>query len=154
MAQSAIRKAKLRRQAQQRHERRMKSLFGSKRSISFKRIKEENLEKMSEVLSRFIEPYKDTVADLDDFRGLVSCAALAWNLSMLPPREREEMLNEAIDDLSEQTDPEHARVINGRILEMIERKHRYFSQYSREIINFHVEDVEGCYSLQVISLLE
>jgi len=42
------------------------------------------IEKMSDLLSEFAEPYVEFASTEEDYKGLIGMAALAWNLAACP----------------------------------------------------------------------
>jgi hypothetical protein len=46
------------------------------------------IEKMSEILLRFVEPYMELVTTDEALEKLLTVAIVAWNAAMLPPNER------------------------------------------------------------------
>lgn len=47
---------------------------------------------MSEVLHKFIAPYRASANNLTEYRNLVSMAAIAWNISLLEEDQQQETI--------------------------------------------------------------
>ncbi len=109
------------------------------------------MEKMSEVLERFLEPYLDLATSEDAYRKLVTLAALAWNAALMPAEKRDAM----IDEVLAAGVPPDIRAQGREIVKlMMERKQAHFAQNRRFIISFEAEDVGTGYHLSVLSTLE
>ena len=92
--------------------------------------------KMSEVLIDFIEPYLEFADTLESYRKLVILGIMAWNASLLPKGEQQDM----VDSIFHQFNQQMPRVTEELRLEeivdtLIARKKAYFSEYTRAIIN-------------------
>jgi hypothetical protein len=105
-------------------------------------------EKMSEVIFRFVEPFKD-----DD--GLVSKAMLEiaiimWNASFMPKDMQRKAVEDVVNVLP--SDDSEARREMFLIVNMLlERKRQYFSNNKRMIMDYHIaESVHGI-NLDVVS---
>jgi hypothetical protein len=108
--------------------------------------------KMSEVLEEFVEPYVEFADNRSQRQQLLEVAVLAWNLALMPEAERQTMLEEAIDQV---TDDAMARQNMQAILdELIGRKLAYFADIRRLIVDFELKDTGREYQLSVASLME
>ena len=107
--------------------------------------------KLSKVLERFIEPYQHLATTLNEHKKLITVAALAWNVSLLPAGERERMLNDAFKASMPSAEDKAAEDFNAMISEFIERKESLFSDDSRFIISYELEETENGYHLSVAS---
>ena len=84
--------------------RRQKRFAGLKRKLEQGPLRGEKIliepsgeEKMSEVLTDFVEPYLE-FADTDEaHRKLLTLAVMAWNASFLPEKEQQDMINRVLD---------------------------------------------------------
>ena len=92
------------------------------------------LEKMSEVLVEFARPYGRLPTSEAGYQMLYTLAALAWNAALFPPSEREQKLAELFQKAGEDL-PNESRLI---IRDLIDRKERYFAEYTRTITNCQV----------------
>jgi hypothetical protein len=114
------------------------------------------MERMSEVLEQFVEPYWVEVPDTaEDFRRILSIGVVAWNAALLPDDEQKTMIDRAVrEGLSGSTEADR-RDFRILLVGMIERKKTDFSHVKRAIISFHVRD-EGNnqYYLNVASTLD
>jgi hypothetical protein len=111
-------------------------------------------EKMSEVLTDFIEPYLE-FADTDEaHRKLLTLAVMAWNASFLPEKEQQDMINRVLD-AGIPTGTEELKAGLKEIVNMlIVRKKVYFSEYTRKIVDYELTDRGRDYHLAVASTLE
>lgn len=104
--------------------------------------------KMSEVLEAFVAPYRESIdTTRESFTKLLSLAIGAWNVTLLPEKERESEFHQLLGAL-----PEEVREDGREIIEqMMERKRRLFSGYRRSILDFEVADTGTGWHLSVIS---
>jgi methionine synthase II (cobalamin-independent) len=110
--------------------------------------------KMSEVLEDFVEPYQSEIDDtLDAQTKLFSLAALAWNATFLPEKERQKMLDDAVAKLMKEASSKHKQEFRAIIEGMIERKMTYFAGYKRAIIDFELIDTGNGYYLTVAATM-
>ena len=110
--------------------------------------------KMSDVLADFVEPYVE-FADTDEaYRKLLMLAIMAWNASFLPEEEQREMIGSMLDAGIPDETGELRAGLAGIVNTLIERKKRYFAQYTRKIIDFELTDTGSGYHLTVASTLE
>ena len=104
--------------------------------------------KMSEVLEELVKPYREHAGTEEAYRNLLAVGVIVWNMTLLPEKERLSKLDEFLlilpDDIRE--------VGRETIKELMVRKERFFSQYSRMIINFEVADIGREWHLSVISM--
>lgn len=102
---------------------------------------------MSEVLREFAEPYEPFASTEEDYKALYGVAALAWNMALSSRKEREQAIRDMVREGMPPI-PKEARLV---IDELIHRKQRYFAEYDRIILDYHVTMVpEGVY-LRVVS---
>jgi len=94
-------------------------------------------EKMSEVLGRFVDPYAQYADSEEDYKRLYSVAVIAWNAALLPPTGRS-MIQKAIQATVSSGGNDAELIIN----ELIQRKERYFDEYTRMILHYEIE-MEG-----------
>lgn len=107
------------------------------------------VEKMSEVLWDFVDPYLDSAETEDALRKLLTLGMAAWNAAVAGPTKGEELIR----DLEQTLPPEareHFRVI---IDPLIQRKLRYFSDNQRIILDFTLTMQPSGPYLQVASTL-
>ena len=104
--------------------------------------------KMSDVLEEFVKPYREHAETEEAYRNLLAVGVVAWNVMLFPEKERLSMLDEFLlilpDDIRE--------VGRETIKELMVRKERFFSQYSRMIIDFELADIGREWHLSVISM--
>ena len=105
-------------------------------------------EKMSEVIFRFVEPFKD-----DD--GLVSKAMLEiaiiiWNASFMPKDMQRKAVEDVVNVLP--SDDREARREMFLIVNMLlERKRQYFSNNKRMIMDYHITESAHSIHVDVVS---
>ena len=110
--------------------------------------------KMSQVLQDFVEPHMD-LADTEEAYGkLLALAVVAWNASLLPEEEQQEMIDRVLEAGISAGDDELRAGLKGIVNMLIARKRAYFSEYTRDIIDFEVTDTGEGYHLTVASTLE
>jgi predicted Co/Zn/Cd cation transporter (cation efflux family) len=106
--------------------------------------------KMSEVLKAFVAPFRHLAETEEEFLKLVAIAVAAWNISLLPAKEREASIQELLEALPQDA-REDAEAIIG---ELVEWKEEYFAQHKRIIIDYEVTDMGQDYQLTVISIVD
>jgi len=103
--------------------------------------------RMSEVFRAFTAPFLRGAQEYDDIYFGYLLAALAWNLSFLPPHERIRMLMSELQRI-----PEPSRFqAKELIAAMIQRKEQAFAHYTRWIVDYALEDRGRQYDLTVRS---
>jgi hypothetical protein len=106
--------------------------------------------KMSEVLRDFVEPYVETTENQTQYENMLSLAIISWNLSFLPKDRQQEIIANIYETTN---DAETAEFYEHFIYTMIQRKQAYFSEYTRQIVDFEVTDVGSEYRVAVASTL-
>jgi len=109
--------------------------------------------KMSEVLEDFVEPYLEFAATEEAYRKLLTLAVIAWNASFLSEEEQRDMLDRVLDEGIPAGSGELKAGLKGIVNELIIRKKTYFSEYTRNIIDFELTDTGTGYHLTVASTL-
>jgi hypothetical protein len=107
---------------------------------------------MSDAISQLIEPFRDDAPDFDSFRNLVTFACLAWNISVLPKEEQDEMMNKMIAKAP--TNLEDRLDMLGLVTELIDRKKKLFPKVSRMIVDYKVTDRGKNFHIAIASTLE
>ncbi len=107
---------------------------------------------MSDAISKIIAPYKQDASEYKAFKSLVTLACTAWNLSIQPINEREDLLEKILESL--RPDKESISVTRGLIKELIVRKQRLFPNVNRRIIDFKVTDLGNDFHIAVASTLK
>ena len=103
--------------------------------------------KMSEVLEEFVRPYSQVVETEDAYRKLLTLAMLAWNVTLVPEKERLSTLDSLVATLPEEVREEAREIIQ----DLIKRKESFFAQHRRAIIDFEVADTPEGWHLSVLS---
>ena len=109
-------------------------------------VKVSNGEKMSEVILRFIEPYKETASTLEAFEKLIALAIVAWNVHILKDKEIIGKLKESM-----QLGEEEKEDLNQILIAMMLRKELFFADNQRLILDCQVTETNDDFHLQVIS---
>lgn len=109
------------------------------------------VEKMSEVLDRFVEPYMKLATTDVGVRRIYSYGTAAWNASFFSVDKQ----NETIDRIltSAHIPDEGQIVVRSLLLDMIERKKAYFATDHRVILDYRLTDTGDGFHLTVIALL-
>jgi hypothetical protein len=101
-------------------------------------------EKMSEVILRFAEPFKDHDGLIP--RAMIEIAIIMWNASFMPM----DMQRKAVEDIVNvfpRDDIEARREMFLLAHMLLERKKQYFSQNKRMIMDYHI--TESAHSIHV-----
>ena len=106
---------------------------------------------MSDAISQLIEPFRDDAPDYKSFHTLVTFACVAWNASVLPPDERDEMLNKIITGVSRRK--KNRSEINEFIKELMDRKRKLFPHVSRMIVEYKVTDLGDDFHIAIASTM-
>ncbi len=109
-------------------------------------------EKMSEVLEEFIDPYIDTVHNIEAHRSLYELAVFAWNISLLPETKQQKMVDQFIGRIL-LGDPQAQEETKQLISELIMRKKKYFANIKRFIADFTLKGTGKHRHLSVASTL-
>lgn len=105
---------------------------------------------MSDAISLLVEPYKEDATDLEAYRTLISFACLAWNMTILPEKDRQDMLNEMT---ALAPDLESRVETIALIAELMDRKHMLFPDVKRMIVEFKVTEQGNDLHLSIASTL-
>jgi hypothetical protein len=105
-------------------------------------------EKMSEVILRFAEPFKDH----DGFvsRAMIEIATIMWNASFMPM----DMQRKAVEDIVNvfpRDDSEARREMFLIAHMLLERKKQYFAENTRVIMDYHITESAHGINLDVVS---
>lgn len=106
--------------------------------------------KASALLLALIEPYLELATTETIFRRLVTLAATAWNLSLIPEEQRQVVIEEVLSEMEEAETREDMREI---IEDLIRRKERYFGEYTWIVVGFDVVEEEDEFHLMVASAM-
>jgi hypothetical protein len=109
------------------------------------------MEKMSEVLEAFVEPYLDFTHNRADREKLFLIAVAAWNLALLPSKKRSTAIKELIAASVDKKDRLAQQDIREILKEMIARKLDLFADNQRFIMEFQLQETKGKFHLSVAS---
>ncbi len=107
-------------------------------------------EKMSEVILRFAEPFKDDDGLVP--RAMLEMAIILWNASFMPS----DMQRKAVEDLVNvfpRDDSEARREILRTAHRLLERKKQHFSDNKRMIMDCHITESAHSIHLDVVSTI-
>jgi len=107
------------------------------------------LEKMSDVLENFVDPYIDMVTDARSFRSLLNLGVAAWNAALLPVDRRMALIDDALS--ARKVSGAEQEFIQAIIQNLIVRKLAHFSANRRAILGFDLKDTGDGYYLRVVS---
>jgi hypothetical protein len=106
-------------------------------------------DKMSEVLLDFIEPCREFADTTQAMHRLIVTALVAWNAALLPKAEQAESLKQISKALPADVVDDFYAIVG----EMIERKNKFFADYTRNILDYELTDTGDSYRISVISTL-
>lgn len=107
---------------------------------------------ISDAISQLIEPYKVDAPNYKSFHTLVGFACVAWNASLLPIEEQDQMLEKMLTEVPSKNEN---RAETLRFLkELMKRKRRLFPNVSRAIVEYKVTDLGNDFHIAVASTLE
>lgn len=115
------------------------------REIAFKPT--DGAERMSEVLERFVEPYREDDETEDTYRKLLNIGAVAWNLASTPFEKRERILDNIFMDMNEEAKDANRKIVNI----LMDRKKRLFFHDKRIIVGVDVKVYGNEWHLSVVS---
>jgi len=107
---------------------------------------------MSDAISHIIEPYRNDAPDYHSFSTLVTFACTAWNASVLPDAERDEMLNLMLNALPARKRDRGEAL--GLVKEFMNRKKALYPDITRLIVDFKVTDLGDDFHIAVASTLQ
>ena len=105
-------------------------------------------EKMSEVILRFAEPFKDNDGLVP--RAMIEIAIIMWNASFMP-RDMQRKAVEDIVNVFPRDDSEARREMLRTAHMLFERKKQYFSQNKRLIMDYQITESAHGIHLDVMS---
>jgi hypothetical protein len=116
--------------------------------------------KMSDVLQEFVEPYLDTVHNLQQCKTLFNLAAIAkrcckqfaWNAAVICESEQQ-TIDEFLEENLATVETPIQQGAKEIITQLITRKHQHFSHIKRLIMDFDVTQSGQRYDISVASTL-
>lgn len=106
-------------------------------------VESPEVEKMSDVLQEFIAPYRKHIKNVQNYRELLTMAVAAWNSSLVNNGERQELINELLNDDRFKDDLELQQDIKKIFNDLVARKKKYFSNNKRLITNFQLKSIDN-----------
>ena len=105
-------------------------------------------EKMSEVIFRFAEPFKDEDGMVP--KAMLEIAIILWNASFMPSDRQRKAVEDVVNVLlSDHT--EARRELFVIAYRLLERKKQYFSENKRMIMDYHITESAHSIHLDVAS---
>ena len=105
-------------------------------------------EKMSEVILRFAEPFKDHDGLIP--RAMLEIAIILWNASFMPSDMQRKAVEDVVNVLpSDNTEARREMFLIAHML--LERKKQYFSDNQRMIMDYHITESAHSIYLDVMS---
>jgi hypothetical protein len=113
----------------------------------------EGMDKMSEVLQVFVEPYLEVLKSHSQRETFLDIAVTAWNLSLSPKNERQPLVDEMIEKLAASSYRHAQRDMKEILEELISRKLELFPDNRRLIVEFHFQETGNSFHLSVASTM-
>ncbi len=113
----------------------------------------EGAEKMSDVLTAYVEPYVGMTDSPETYRKLLQLGTIAWNIALLPSQKRSQALDELLAQLPATIMQDWKQDLRKVIEELIARKDAHFADNHRAIVDFSLEETRDGYHLVVASTL-
>ncbi len=134
-----------------------KELLNYKKSESDGQTAEDDrspgVEKISDVLQKFIKPFKN-IRNLEDYDNLLAIAVAAWNSTFVSYAERQEFITKLLSKNDLKNHPELQESIKIIFNGLVARKNKYFSNDLRLIESYKVKSIgDNKYHLTVNSSL-
>jgi len=105
-------------------------------------------EKMSEVILRFAEPFKDNDGLVP--RAMLEIAIILWNASFMPKDMQRKALEDVVN-VFPRDDSEARREMFLIVNMLLERKKQHFSDNKRMIMDYHITESAHSIYLDVMS---
>lgn len=133
-----------------------KSLFKKSRSPKVGRSADSTpplrIEKMSEVLEEFVEPFRYPEHEgEDEFRALLVFGTIAWNVALLSEDERKEKLDEAYQEFGAELSQQSAALSREFLDVLVDWKLQNFAENRRLILSVELRDEGDSLRLKVLS---
>jgi hypothetical protein len=110
--------------------------------------------KMSEVLENFVSPYMDVTERKQELQVLFSLGVLAWNIALEPVEQRAETIEKGVKMVFANQSTQSTETGKNFIVELIDRKDRFFADNQRRIVSFELQYVSlGDYHITVASTM-
>ena len=116
-------------------------------------VRSSSSEKMSEILLDFAEPLMEQVDRSDEraFGNVISIAAFAWNVSLLPKEKWESSIEDMVKELAQSDDD--VAMMKSIVQMLIQRRMEFFSDITRYIFDYEILDEKEGWHLNVVSSL-
>jgi len=104
--------------------------------------------RLSERLVDLIAPYREDHLGLKGYQALIGTAVAAWNLALLPERERERAFREAVAGAPARDRDAVAEILAA----LVRRKGQLFPGDGRPIVHWEVSESADQYHVSVASI--
>lgn len=111
-------------------------------------IGNEDVQRMSDMLLKLVEPYADGTS-IDELRSFLYVGAMAWNLSLFPVEQRSAEMKEILQTFPKKQVPQEE--LGVLLEELIRRKEALFAHHKRLIVDFELKDGGDNFHLSVAS---
>jgi hypothetical protein len=85
---------------------------------------------------RLSEPLRNKYKDTHHLRGIISATVMAWNISLYPEEEQDNVQDMLIDSLPEELSGEDVATLLACIDDLIARKKKYYSNINDYIVKY------------------
>jgi len=106
--------------------------------------------KLSAVIWDYAEPLTKTVTSTKETTGAANLAILCWNAALLPAAEQSAFIEESLRKIGV-GDPAIERDLSALLQMMVARKHTYFPDDDRVIVDYSITETENGLHLLVKS---
>jgi hypothetical protein len=111
--------------------------------------------KLSQVILDFAQPFLDECPTDEAYRATIGLATAAWNLALLPEKEQEEAIEEAVDQFDQAAEGGEGvgRMVGHSRRELVDRKKAFYADDKRAVIDYELMadggkcHLEVCYAL-------
>ena len=86
-------------------------------------------------------------------RRLLSMGVWAWNAALTSSAKQQKMIDDFVREIMRSEDEQLQAMFKDLLSELVDRKKRYFAQYTRPILDFILTDLGDGLHLTVISAL-
>ena len=90
--------------------------------------------KISEALLRLSEPLRNKYKDTHHLRGIISVTVMAWNISLFPEEEQDNVQDMLMDSLPKELSGEDVATLLACIDDLIARKKKYYPNVNDYIV--------------------
>ena len=114
-------------------------------------VNPDGIVKMSEVLEEFVDPYLNSHQTGEEQKKMFSVAVFAWNLAMEPDESRRSTIQKMLAGVMANGTEQDCADMTRLLEELIARKHQYFDEVNRLIVDFQMKGNGDRFHLSVAS---